>query len=64
MKRKTNAVLDEVLRRERQRKVKRISILVIVILFCGAITAYSIIKQSENMDIVNPQTPPPHMPQN
>ena len=54
MKRDTNAVLDKVLRRERNRKIRLYLGLALVVIFLGSVGAYSQFKMSENVN----DTPP------
>ena len=57
MKRDTNAILDKVLRRERNRKIRLYLGLALIVIFLGSVGAYSQFKMSKNTNNTAPAAP-------
>jgi len=53
VKRKTQLILDEVIRRERLRKIKIVGIFVLLFVFCGSLVGYSQFRHVETTAIAS-----------
>ncbi len=53
VKRRTQLVLDEVIRRERLKKIKLVGVFVLLIVFCGSLVGYSQFRHVETTAIAS-----------